>query len=105
MANALPPALTPQQWNCIEGRDVTITPNQWPYNREFWKKLFVRRPFDWGDSHGLAALCLYDQPYGFTREDVVGLRAMAEAIADDFSPDDPFLLSLANRIAALLPPE
>lgn len=45
-----------------------------------------------------AALALFDQPAGFTWEDVDRLRALPE------SADSPALANLADRIAALLPP-
>lgn len=59
--------------------------------------------------HALAALCLYGQPFGFTREDVEGLSRRAEN-EEDVSHmmggrGASSLRSLATRIAALLPPE
>jgi len=62
------------------------------------------RDFYYGDAyvgqerHGLAALCLHNQPFGFTREDVKLLRAFANLCTSDFR-------NLADRISALLPPE
>lgn len=58
--------------------------------------------FDGKERHALAAFALYGQPFGFTREDVEALRAEAYARHDD---DGKRLASLADRIAALLPPE
>ena len=50
-------------------------------------------PIDFtADRHGLAALCLYGQPFGFTWDDV--------AMLEDLDRPD-----LASRIAALLPPK
>lgn len=46
--------------------------------------------------HALAALCLHGQPFGFTWEDVRVLR-------EQFHVN--LLQDLADRIAALLPPE
>lgn len=57
-----------------------------------------------GSRHALAALCLHGQPFGFTREDVELLRAVADAIQYD-PTEDRVLRSLAKRIEALLPPE
>lgn len=64
------------------------------------------------DRHALAALALYGQPFGFTREDVEKLRAMPDAVLDESyqgsyaSIDDgAWFRSLIARIAALLPPE
>lgn len=51
------------------------------------------------DCHALAALALYRQPFGFTRGDVRMLRNAGER-AKHFP-----MLYLADRIAALLPPE
>jgi hypothetical protein len=48
-------------------------------------------------NHAMAALCLHDQPFGFTREDVWELRYL------QFHHKE--LQDLADRIEALLPPE
>lgn len=53
--------------------------------------------------HGTAALCLKDQPYGFTREDVRNLLWLVEETSGNY--DDVWAAGLAARIAALLPPE
>jgi hypothetical protein len=54
-----------------------------------------------GPPHEIAALALYGQPFGFTREDVELLRNIVR-----FVPDVPRRIhDLADRIAALLPPE
>lgn len=57
-----------------------------------------------GDRHGLAALALHGKPFGFTREDVTLLATVVTAVGGIASVADP-LRSLAERIAALLPPE
>lgn len=67
--------------------------------------------------HGLAALCLHGQPFGFTREDVQDVQAAIREVrmnigAKLYNPEDvptiraleDRLLALADRIAALLPP-
>lgn len=61
---------------------------------------------------GLAAFCLYGQPFGFTREDVKVLKEVAEyetnLAYDDLRHADAWvapMLLLADRIEALLPPE
>jgi len=56
---------------------------------------------DAADRHALAALCLHDQPFGFTREDVEFLRDMAS----EWASEEYEYLNLADRIDALLPPE
>ena len=52
----------------------------------------------------LSALCLHDQPFGFTREDV---EVLTDAVGSVYSSMEGSakLLSLADRIEALLPPE
>jgi len=69
------------------------------------------------DRHGLAALALHGQPFGFTREDVASLereanelKAWASAADTDTEGTEMIgrcfiLLGIAARIAALLPPE
>ncbi len=82
--------------------------------------------YDEQQRHALAALCLYQQPFGFTAEDVSLLRNTAaifrksaiESAAGAVAPDDEAAAlaqafirslgepyeSLASRIASLLPP-
>jgi len=59
--------------------------------------------------HALAALCLKDQPYGFTREMVEKLRKLESEshhpAASPFFGDVSFLLDVADSIDALLPRE
>lgn len=62
-----------------------------------------------------AALALYGQPFGFRRDDVVWLRDAANEIRigryamrgfyEEPTPMEKLLHSIADRIAALLPPE
>jgi hypothetical protein len=56
--------------------------------------------------HGLAALALHGQPFGFTREDAVsvgaGVLALRESGCDLLAAE---LQRVADRIVALLPPE
>lgn len=54
--------------------------------------------------HGVAALCLYGQPFGFTREDVHVLGLVVGAAKEADSEYGQVLQSLADRIEALLPP-
>jgi hypothetical protein len=64
--------------------------------------------------HGVAALCLHEQPFGFRREDVATLRANCagfKMVADaagapgSVGAEIAKLLDIADRIEALLPPE
>jgi hypothetical protein len=56
----------------------------------------------YGEPHRVASICLYGQPFGFTREDVRACRRELNAYVED---RDEMLRSLADRIEALLPPE
>lgn len=63
------------------------------------------------DAHRAAALCLYGQPFGFSRKDLDVLsRAAFGALGDTTESGDPdeasaaALRDLAHRIACLLPP-
>lgn len=64
-----------------------------------------------GDRHSLAALCLHEQEFGFTREDLTMLDHLSAVWCNEAcgcnTEDEYFLLaiSLADRIEALLPPE
>lgn len=100
----IPPALTSEIWNDLlehgirmttiesaaEGMDLTRTLEE-PERDEVARR------------HACAALCLYDQPFGFTHEDVEVLRFCANALDDD--PRGPQLTALAVRISRLLPPK
>lgn len=52
--------------------------------------------------HGLAAVCLHEQPFGFTQDDVDTLERLSWEMARG---DGNALASISERIAALLPPE
>ena len=62
-----------------------------------------------GDRHALAALCLHEQLFGFTRGDVVSLRETAGfyTMVADGAPGvrNSWADDLADRIEALLPPD
>lgn len=97
------PALTPEEWAIIlptpevvagEGLEVIA-------RRASVKPI----PRDWVDVEdrpaAIAAAALYRQPFGFTRDDVDLCRS-----GDTESPDDcKAFRRLADKIAALLPPE
>ena len=65
----------------------------------------------WLTIHGLGALCLHGQDFGFTREDVQIVGDVAEYLSDDADnheitgADALRVQDLADRIEALLPPE
>lgn len=55
--------------------------------------------------HACAALCLYDQPFGFDQRDVRFLLAWAEDTSGEVSEYSSIIFrGLADRISALLPP-
>lgn len=105
MSDPIKPALTENEWDGCEtiwpvaalstttGGDLTIT------SADLDDQSFVRVPPDY--RHAVAALALYKQEYGFTHDDVRHLRMYA-AMFDGARGGQ--LASIADRIAALLPP-
>lgn len=101
------PALTPAEWAAVLSKHddlVALRAN------------FGNTPFS---SHALAALFLYDQPFGFTAQDVIDEREVAaycDAMANKHAAGGDEATSVAFRnlgerhreraekIAALLPP-
>lgn len=61
------------------------------------------------DRKRIAAACLAGQAFGFTQENINELEHAAELIEGEFGKAEPevvvALRSIADRIAALLPPE
>lgn len=133
MSETIEPALTPEQWaearvkfprperysDWVEGGYYIGTEGDFAGELVF--ELEVEgcdrdTPLD--RRHALAALALVGQPFGFTWEDVDRLRYAARGTieyCDRLMPDDSggccgnsadsaALASLADRIAALLPP-
>ena len=84
------PALTAEEWASF--------PN-WPDAEHV-----VLEPLYYPSLHGIAAANLHGQPFGFTREDV---EVLTDAVGSVYSSMEGSakLLSLADRIEALLPPE
>jgi hypothetical protein len=108
---AIPPALTPEEWAAMEIsqlNDVSV--------RVRLPRIDVRDPY--GIQHKVAAACLHNAPFGFTRADVQLLQktwheddcGALYALYDheckcDSHPDRIALRAIASKIAALLPPE
>lgn len=120
------PALTAEEWDSgYESKDLTVSlrsnnrlgvsAHSYPLGGTLG---------DPRDIHALAALCLHGQPFGFTREDVVRHRNVAESIRMSLELQGPAATwdfpreeidskarhaawhdSMADRIEALLPPE
>lgn len=125
MSDEIPPALTPEQWEARDYRQAARELDSWATkaerkpaddSTEFVAKLglnengcviVMNRAHDRAlvpppARAALAAFALAEQPFGFTREDVVALRAAAESVQDPGIARS--LRSLATRLQALLPP-
>jgi hypothetical protein len=87
----IPPALTPEEWRRALAN-------------EFDRQAMLARSCDpqSGNDHARAALSLYGQSFGFTHEDIETLGRHIDLSRDQYA--DPKLLSLVDRLAALLPP-
>jgi hypothetical protein len=91
----IPPALTPEEWHEVEGESYLARVG---HGLEFG---IAKRP------HALAALVLYEQPFGFTTDDLETLT-IATLAARYEGKGNPYLEQTLNglyrRIYALLPP-
>ncbi len=88
------PALTAEEW-------AALNPN-WFQEGRFSGDNYMT----YDQRHEMAAKCLQYMPFGFTRDDVRELRETAESSVPSFSVDERnAVLSIADRIEALLPPE
>jgi hypothetical protein len=125
MPDDIPPALTPEQWEARDYRQVARELDTWAKkaeqqsaddSTEYVAKLGLNENGSvivMSRAHdrvlvppparaALAAFALAEQPFGFTREDVVALRAALETVEDAAIARS--LRSLATRLEALLPP-
>ena len=108
MTNEIRPALTPEEWEMFnkQGHGPHDGPLRDVELRDEVIAVFPQGEGWYGkgtDRHALAALALHGQPFGFTREDVELLR---EHIGRDcHAVHSQAAMHLADRIAALLPPE
>lgn len=123
MSSALSPVLTPEQWEAKDYRQSARVLDDWAKSggsreddsTEYVAKLGLSESgcvIAMSRAHDrvlvppparavLAAFALWDQPFGFTREDIAVLERAAEALgADRAGP----VRGLAGRIGALLPP-
>ena len=98
MSEKIEPALTAEEWAHVAPLPAVGVELVWPDA--------VGRAERVVGAHAAAALALYGQPFGFTREDVALLRGERFG---GFNEDRVELWeamdNLAARIAALLPPE
>jgi len=125
MPDDIPPALTPEQWEARDYRQAARELDTWAKkaeqqsaddSTEYVAKLglnangsviLMNRAHDRvlvppPARAALAAFALAEQPFGFTPEDVVALRAAAETAEDAGIARS--LRSLATRLEVLLPP-
>ncbi len=109
----IPPALTPEEWAHL----LSPPPDDYPDADAAWIAGQVRSTasyhVDYGRLHKAAALCLHEQPFGFTQADVAMLLRDADAADEGNAPTSDDMQctinadayrALAARIAALLPP-
>jgi len=100
------PALTPEEWASVfddEGCPVFMLPHNYEPDNDVKVRLCGRSRLP------VAAACLHEQPFGFTREDVELLHNVVSAVwasmlSDAASEESVKLNSIADRIEALLPP-
>ncbi len=85
--------------------EPAISAENWAEHIDRGDDLEQRLGEDWS-RHALAAFALHDQPFGFTQEDVDTLRRVAPITTRLVGGHSVWqrLLSLADRIADLLPP-
>jgi hypothetical protein len=125
MSDEVPPALTPEQWETRDYRQAARELDSWAKqakqhsaddSTEYVAKLGLNENecvIVMNRAHdrvlvppparaALAAFALAEQPFSFTHEDAVALRAAAEAVQDPGIARS--LRSLATRLEALLPP-
>ena len=87
------PALTKEEWRKYAPWILTASASDRDLNIEACLHSFGQ--------HGAAAIALYGQSFGFTREDVEVLRTL-DAHSDVY---DERVYGVIQRIEALLPPE
>ena len=125
MPDDIPPALTPEQWEARDYRQAARELDTWAKkaeqqsaddSTEYVAKLGLNANGSvivMSRAHdrvlvppparaALAAFALAEQPFGFTPEDAVALRAAVETAEDAGIARS--LRSLATRLEALLPP-
>jgi hypothetical protein len=127
MPNQISPALTPEQWEARDYRQSAQVLDQWAKGQagkahkddatEYVAKIglsdtgsliVMNRAHDQvvvppPARAALAALALWEQPYGLTREHLAALRSALETSNASEEPATSVLRDLADRIAALLP--
>lgn len=115
MSEPIKPALSPEEWVTLDvARDAGTNFERDEHGGTVFMDGWCRPPH----THALAALALYGQPFGFTREMVDALRAICCDASimhsdrcvgvgeyDEAAAKLALAESAVDRIAALLPPE
>jgi hypothetical protein len=91
------PAIPPEEW----AAQLQQTPEE-RRRRLLWAKDEVDA-FGYLTIHGLAALALYGQPFGFTREELEALEAYRWEWEHNAHPTSDVLLRVIDKVKALLP--
>jgi len=113
MTDKIAPALTREEWgmrgHCLYFHGITVA----RFHEGDVGLMDGQNPSP-AARHALAALCLSGQPFGFTREDVIRLSALIEALEHADTAQELLVelivldpnpwRQLVVRIAALLPP-
>jgi hypothetical protein len=113
MPNQISPALTPEQWETHDYRQSARVLDQWAKYvakiglSDTGSLILMNRAHDQvivppPTRAALAALALWEQPFGFTPEHLAALQSALDPSATAKSAT-PVLRDLADRIAALLP--
>ena len=89
------PALTAEEWSSALG---------WRLDPDSWVSTDCAGGSEVENRHSMAAVCLHNQSFGFTRHDVEVLTYAVGSVYSSMEMSAK-LLSLADRIEALLPPE
>lgn len=102
MSDEIKTALTAEEWTELEVEDalVSIFVDHATGTLHVYPSQHTNEDCEVSNRHALAALCLHDQPFGFTSYDVVMLRQVACCPHHKEACE-----SIADRIEALLPPE
>ena len=99
------PALTAEEWEDITA--LAAIPDYWDESQRADQVEYSINTVDHPNFHRAAALALYGQPFGFTREDVAWLQDIGQHFDKMglIHLDSRDAYSLADRIEALLPPD
>lgn len=113
MADEINPALTPEEWGAVRAWPGVQRRGEHTFLQLLGEEVYYEREgaaisFE-EDRHALAALALHGKPFGFEPAHVSALRGVARSHYEmedgGFFFMGRLLNEIADRIAALLPPE